>query len=359
MIHQAFRAGLVGLGSVADFHIAVLRKMRGVRLVAGCDPVAKRRDYIQKRWKLKNLYASLDELFEREQLDSVHVLTPPPSHVSVALRCLDRRCHCLIEKPLALDVKDGELLARAAEQNNRTVGVNHNKIWNPAFQKLGRLVGEKKLGEIRHVSVEHATHRAFGKGDWTLGHLSFPILEKAPHTFSLISDLLGSVRETQNRICEVMNIGESRIVSSWQSSLECEKGNAFAFVSLHSSLPCCRVSVLGSAGMAQADLMNNTLFQAGPFGRFEPYERVFKTARDGVSLLRQSLTSGMAHAAERIGHTGFGDPFLESMRKSIGEFYQALQESREPKANLRAGLEAVRVCQMVARGLSSELEMIR
>ncbi len=37
---EEFRVGLVGLGAVANFHIAALQKMRGVRLVAGCDPLA-------------------------------------------------------------------------------------------------------------------------------------------------------------------------------------------------------------------------------------------------------------------------------------------------------------------------------
>jgi predicted dehydrogenase len=348
MNYQEFRVGLVGLGTVANFHIAALYKIRGVRLVAGCDPATARRDYMRQRWKLGNVYASLDELHDKERLDAVHVLTPPPSHVSVALECLKRNWHCLIEKPLVLDVSDGELLARAARQNDRTVGVNHNKIWNPAFRKLTRLIDKGELGEIRHVNVEHAVQQPFRTGDWSFEHLSFPIFETAPHTFSIISGLLGSIQETQDRICEVMKLGERQYVSGWQSTLQCDKGNAFAFVSLNGSLPCCTVSVVGSKGAARADLLANTLFQSRQFGRFEPYERVFRTGLDGISLLKQSLAAGIAHAAQRIGYAGFGDPFLESMRESIGEFYQALRESREPKANLKAGLEAVQACEMVA-----------
>ena len=356
MIQQEFRVGLVGLGTVANYHIAVLHKLPGVRLVAGCEPRAARRDYVRKRWKLSNLYASADELLENEQLDSVHVLTPPPLHVSTALKCLAHRQHCLIEKPLALDVKSGALLEQAAEQNKRTVGVNHNKIWNPAFLKLRQLIRKKTLGEIRHVSVEHAVHRPIVAGDWTLDHPGLQVFEIAPHTFSLISDLLGAIHEIRNRICDVMSVGGSTMVTSWQSNLQCEGGNAFAFISLHSSLPCCTVSVLGSKGAAQADLIANTVLQSRQFGgRFEPYERVFETARDGMLLLRQSVISGTAHAAERIGYAGFGDPFLESMRKSIAEFYQALREGREPKADLKAGLQLVQACEIVANSLSSDL----
>ena len=349
------RVGLAGLGTVASYHIAVLRRMRGVQLVAGCDPNAARRDYIQNRWKLDKLYATVDELVEKGQLDAVHVLTPPPSHVPVALKCLARSCHCLIEKPLAINVEEADLLARAARENKRTAGVNHNKIWNPAFRRLIHLISEKRLGEIKHVSVEHAVERAFRKGDWALEHPDFPVLETASHTFSMISDLLGSVHEARSRICEVTQVGERAMVSSWQSSLACEQGNAFAFISLRGSLPCCTVSVLGSEGAAQADLLSNTLTRSGRFGQFEPYQRVLRTTTGGMSLLGQSLRSGAAFAAQRAGFGAFGDPFLESMSGSIEEFYRAVREDRQPRADLAAGREAIRVCELVAAELGSEL----
>ncbi len=350
------RAGLVGLGTVASYHIAVLRKTRGVHLVGGCDPDAGKRNYVRKRWKLEKIYATQDELMEKERLDAVHVLTPPPSHLPIALQCLERPCHCLIEKPLAISVEEADLLAHAAAKNRRIAGVNHNKIWNAAFRKLTRLISERKLGEIKHVTVEHAVERAFRKGDWALEDPSFPVLETASHTFSLVSDLLGGIRETRSRICQVMQVGERAMVTSWQSSLACERGNALAFISLRGSLPCCTVSVLGTEGAAQADLLSNTLTQSGRFGRYEPYERVLRTATGGMSRLGQGLRSAGAYAAHRAGFGVFGDPFLESMRRSIGEFYQAIREHRQPKADLEAGREAVRACELVAADLGSGLE---
>lgn len=349
LIHQEFRVGLVGLGRASNYHIAALRKLRNVRVAAVCDPALSRREWVRQRWNLGNSYASVDELIAKEELDSVHILTPPPLHVEVANKCLERGCHCLIEKPVALSLESGESLRRTAEHYGRTVGVNHNKIWTPAFQELRRLIAGKRLGDIKHVSVEHAVHRAFRKEDWTLGHWSFPIFETAPHTFSLVSDLLGSIRETRNRICEVKKTGERTMISSWQSTLECETGSAFAFISINSSAPYCTVSVLGSSGAARADLMTNTLQHSPAFGRFQAYQNVISTARDGVSLLGRSLTSATAHISARLGYTGFGDPYLESMRLSIGEFYQALAQGRESKANLRAGLETIQACEMVAQ----------
>jgi predicted dehydrogenase len=314
-----------------------------------CDPALSRREWVRQRWNLRNAYASVDELIAKEHLDSVHILTPPPVHVEVARKCLERRWHCLIEKPVALDLETGESLRKAAEHYGRTVGVNHNKIWTPAFQQLRRLMVENRLGDIKHVSVEHAVHRPFREEDWTLGHWSFPIFETAPHTFSLISALLGSIRETRNRICEVKKTGESTMISSWQSTLECERGNASAFISINSSSPYCAVSVLGSAGAARADLMTDTLVCSAEFGRLHTYQNVFQTARDGLSLLGRSLTSATAHLSARLGGRAFGDPYLESMRVSIGEFYQALEEGRESKVNLRAGLETIQACEMVAQ----------
>ncbi len=99
----------------------------------------------------------------------------------MALQCVERHWHCLIEKPAAIDVKDGEPLERLAQQNRRTVGVNHNKIWNPAFRTLCRLGRENALGEIRHVTIGPAWKRC-GPANWLLRACRPISTEVAPTT---------------------------------------------------------------------------------------------------------------------------------------------------------------------------------
>jgi predicted dehydrogenase len=352
-VRANFRVGLIGLGAVANYHIAVARRLKNISLIAACDPAQSKRDHIQKRWKLSNLYSSLDEMLDREELDVVHVLTPPLAHVPVALRCLERRIHCLIEKPIAMNLAEGNLLSAAARESGGLVAVNHNKIWNPAFRKLVALVHTGRLGDLRHVNVLHAVHRSFRSGDWSLDDLSYPVLETAPHTFSLVNELIGKLVEVRSDVCDTLRAGENSIVCSWQSSVKCELGTASLFVSLHGALPCCSVTVLGTEGSAVADLMGNVVSYSTRFGKFEPYERVLKMARDGFGMVRRSMAWGAVHAGQRFGISAFGDPFLESMRRSIEEFYTALSENREPKANLLAGIETVKSCLAVTRSFST------
>lgn len=351
MADTQFRVGLVGLGTVSNYHIPALAKVDGVRLVAGCDPVPARREYARRRWKLQNLYCSAEEMLEHEQLDALHILTPPPLHVPIAVTCLKRSCHCLIEKPIALDLREGELLERAADQSRRMVGVNHNMVCNRAFSRLRRVIDENKLEWISCVTVIYSMNSPDRENHWTADRLDFSILERAPHPLSLIIDLFGPVKQLYSRrLGALANAAEIKGILGWNSNLRCARGAASVFM-LRGSQSCCTVSVLGKEGTVNADLLADTMVYSGGSRNLEPHLRVLRSARSGLSLVGQSMRAGAAHAAEHAGLRRFGDPFLESMRKSIEEFYGALREGREPKADLKAGLEVVKACKMTADSL--------
>ena len=76
---KTYRVGLVGCGGIAQVHGAVLQELPGVELAACADIRPERaRDFAEKYGG--RAYASLEEMLEGEQLDSLHICTPhsPP-----------------------------------------------------------------------------------------------------------------------------------------------------------------------------------------------------------------------------------------------------------------------------------------
>ena len=86
---RATRVALAGAGYIADTHLAILRELPGVEVVAICDPALERARSAARRYGVANAVASLEELAPLA-VDVVHLLVPPDRHAAVARECLER-----------------------------------------------------------------------------------------------------------------------------------------------------------------------------------------------------------------------------------------------------------------------------
>lgn len=70
---KELKAGIVGSGGIADYHISGYLKS-GVDVVAICDIDTKRAEDKAKKYNIKNVYSSYREMIEKERgLDIVSV----------------------------------------------------------------------------------------------------------------------------------------------------------------------------------------------------------------------------------------------------------------------------------------------
>jgi predicted dehydrogenase len=103
----------------------------------------------------------------RPDIDVIDICTPGDSHAPIAIAALDAGKHVLCEKPLANSVAEAEAMAAAAERaaGRSMVGYNYRRV--PALALARQLVGDGRLGEIRHVRAQYLQ-------DW-LGDPQFPL----------------------------------------------------------------------------------------------------------------------------------------------------------------------------------------
>ncbi len=82
---EKLRTGLAGAGFIAATHCRALRQIAETDLVAVCDPEPGKAASFAKKWRIAQAYESLAEMVERARPSVVHVLSPPPLHVPLAL----------------------------------------------------------------------------------------------------------------------------------------------------------------------------------------------------------------------------------------------------------------------------------
>ena len=113
---------IIGAGaSVFRHHRAALEKLPG-RIVALADvntTIGKQRAHELDC----AFYTKYQTMLREIRPDVAVILTPPSLHASIAIACLRAGCHVLVEKPMALEIREADTMIEVAAQCQRMLGV--------------------------------------------------------------------------------------------------------------------------------------------------------------------------------------------------------------------------------------------
>ena len=170
---QKLRVGIVGGGLITQVeHLPNLLALPDRFEVVGlADPSAKVRAHLSGRTGVPG-FATADEVFALKP-DAVVVATPDAYHADIIVQALERGLHVFTEKPLCYDVADARRVLAARDKAKRVVQVGYMKRFDPAYEALRELLGKRKAGALRSVTVDvvdsdawaYTAHRDMVVGD--------------------------------------------------------------------------------------------------------------------------------------------------------------------------------------------------
>ena len=102
---RLLRVGVVGAGVMGTNHARVLAGLPGVELVGIVDPLPAHRTRAIEIVGCPT-FATLEEMLAAGP-DAVTIAAPTHLHRDVALACIARKIHVLVEKPIAPSVEEG------------------------------------------------------------------------------------------------------------------------------------------------------------------------------------------------------------------------------------------------------------
>jgi UDP-N-acetylglucosamine 3-dehydrogenase len=138
---RALRVGVVGAGIMGSNHARVLVGLPDVTMVGIVDPLPEHRVRATELAGCR-AFATLDELIA-EGVDAVTIAAPTHLHHEIALDCIARNIHILVEKPIAPSVEEGRDIVAAARSAGVTLMVGHVERFNPAVAAIKQAI----LGE--------------------------------------------------------------------------------------------------------------------------------------------------------------------------------------------------------------------
>lgn len=135
---------------VNDLHIAEIKEERLKEVAALANPVTATTDYRR--------------LLENPTIDAVMIsTTPEPTHYPIAKESLEAGKHVLLEKPIALELREADELIRLARSKDLVFTIGYSQRFNPKFAYVKRSIEDGTIGDPVSALVSRHITRNLGK----------------------------------------------------------------------------------------------------------------------------------------------------------------------------------------------------
>ena len=203
---------LIGCGRIAKNHINAALAQSDLEINAVCDVVPERMDAILTLMpeEIRNgvrKYENYQELLDNEHPELCAIATDSGVHAEIGMHCISSGSHCILEKPMAMSLRDADALIAAAKEHNRILSVCHQNRYNKSVQKIRKALDDGRFGKLSHIAAHVRWNRdedyykqASWRGTWA--NDGGCLMSQCIHNADLMIWFLGDIEEvfayTQN-----------------------------------------------------------------------------------------------------------------------------------------------------------------
>lgn len=99
------------------------------------------------------IYKNLNQLLSNVQCDAVAAFNPISEHIQTVKLCAPKGIHVMVEKPLAVNLKQAKEMQQIASENNIHLITNYETSWYPTIQHVYKKISEGKIGRLTKLEV--------------------------------------------------------------------------------------------------------------------------------------------------------------------------------------------------------------
>ena len=148
---SSLRIGVIGVGVMGSNHARVLTGLPGAVLVGVADPDRKQAEFVARTLGCTAV-ANVEELLALK-VDAITIAAPTHLHRDIALTCIARGIHVMVEKPIASSVEEGNQIIAAARRAGVTLMVGHVERFNPAVEAIKDAIRNEDILSIAITRV--------------------------------------------------------------------------------------------------------------------------------------------------------------------------------------------------------------
>ncbi len=317
---------IVGCGRIAPRHAQSIVGCSNAKLTAVCDVVGEKANTLAKQYHSHPVF-SFEEVLSRRDVDVINICTPSGLHAQMAIKALRKGKHVLVEKPMALTVKDAEEVIKTADRYKRKLCVVLQNRYNSPMQDVKKLVLQKGLGKIYlgNITVRWYRPQEYYNDGWhgTKDMDGGVLMNQAIHHIDALQWLMGMPRAV---FCKKATLAhEMETEDTALAFLEFPGG---ALASLEASTICWPQNLEGSVSL---------------FGETGSV-KIGGTALNRLVIWKVKGEEDREHEILTLADSDPASVYGNSHTQVIEEMISAIEQDRDPATS---GLEGIRSLQIV------------
>jgi predicted dehydrogenase len=179
---------VIGCGSMGETHAMCLSRIDGVRLHAFCDVDEQRAEALSGRFAGSYATTDHERILKDGAVDAVYVCTHHDTHSALAIRAAEEHKHVMMEKPLALTLRECHDVGNAVEKHGIRFMTGFKMRYYPSVARAKQfipspLVTIAQMMDARWPDGFWANDPRKGGGN---------VLSQGCHTMDLVCHLNGS-----------------------------------------------------------------------------------------------------------------------------------------------------------------------
>lgn len=189
------KVGVIGCGAISGIYFQNARTLPGIEVAACADLDLERAKAAAERYGIP-LALGTEELLAHPDVEVVLNLTTPAGHAPINTKALEAGKHVYVEKPLAIDLAEGEAQMALAGSKGLLVGCAPDTVLGAGIQACRKLVDDGAIGRVvggnaamlsPGVEMWHPNPRFYyEKGGG-------PMFDMGPYYLSALVTLLGPI----------------------------------------------------------------------------------------------------------------------------------------------------------------------
>lgn len=218
------RYALIGCGNISKKHIASAIENK-LQIVAVCDVLPEQMEKVLAYNGINDdntikRYTDYKQMIEENQLDLISIATSSGVHAEIALYCIDHGVNVIIEKPMAMNMKDANEIIKRSEEKGVKVSACHQNRFNLAIQKVKEAIDNDKFGKFSHGSINVRWNRTkdyYDQATWrgTWAEDGGALMNQCIHGIDLlrwlmggeVEEIFGATRQRLHNYLEAEDIG--------------------------------------------------------------------------------------------------------------------------------------------------------
>ncbi|UCF67179.1 MAG: Gfo/Idh/MocA family oxidoreductase, partial [Acidobacteriota bacterium] len=320
---------------MAQHHARAVSRLRSIaEPIAFADPLEEHRQIMRLILPAAREYASVEQLYDSERPDVVHICTPPATHEELASSALRAGAHVYIEKPVAQTVSGAQEILHLAKSRGLTVCAGHQLLFERPARRVEALLAT--IAPVVHVE----SYFSFRPVRRTVSGRAMPpeeqLLDVLPHPAYLLIHFLERARPGCQIELRALELDKGATLHGFVTA----GGTTGSLVVTLEGRPVeSYVRVVGTNGVLTADFVRGTTSQLiGP--GHSALEKLLHPYRMSWQLVTRTTKELLRRLIRR-------ERSYPGLAELLSAFYESIESQADPPITGSTVIETVRISEEV------------